>query len=643
MTRRMTAIIAMMGLLAAAGMAGADEKGAREGKAPKETGIEVIVIPADMPEVDVIPDISLDDLTGGKGKFYAVGAKGRAVKARPKAKPGPDVKALHGALSLQKQFVALMANPLLSAQLAITRIKDMALASKKVQLGAKMLQVIAARADHVAIRRSALFALSELHEKSGNPAEAIEVMTLVAKVPQAPPRPQAKGADATATEARRVNRWLREHPELARKIIANFMAQGGARPMLRKVPRGSPMPGAPARKPGRMMPGASVPRPMPGAPTGRPGRMMPGRGMAMGPRAVAPHGMMPGAPRRGMMPGAGVPPHGMMPGAAGRGMMRGGGMAMRPRAVAPHGMMRGRGVSAPRSPRPEARRAPTRPRTRTGGRRKPTVGDFWRRFGQRRSRRSARPETRDPDRRTHTYRGWFRMPGPGAVSPQRGDKDRRDRDRGDRRPRDKGERRDRDRPVQERGRRGERSEGRQGIRWMAESDVRQMKAIPKGVRVYVHREGESKFDTPYVRRLGEGQRPFHIVVRPPTDREGKTRYDIRQPEARGDRRIRAIPSPEGAAQGRGWIRVRPSPEGRRPDVHEDRLRALMQRIERQERELDEKAKMLEARVKELNRWEAQLKRRAEDLKRDDKPKPDRRERPERRREPRERRDDEDGD
>ena len=152
---------------------------------------------------------------------YALAQKeaGRPVQIKPAAKAGHDVAAMREAIHLQRE---MMEEPLVAGQIAIMRIKDIALASKKADVGVKALLTIVTSTDHPAIKRSALMAAGELYEKSGNPTAAIKMMAEIVKLSD---EPREREQDHAGREARHISRWLTEHPELAAKIIRHHVSR----------------------------------------------------------------------------------------------------------------------------------------------------------------------------------------------------------------------------------------------------------------------------------------------------------------------------------------------------------------------------------------------------------------------------------
>ena len=176
---------------------------------------------------------------------YALAQKetGRRVEIKlAAAKAKQDVGAMREAIHLQSE---MMEEPLLAGQIAIMRIKDIALASKNSDVGVKTLLTIVTSTDRPALKRSALMAAGELYERSGNPTAAIKMMVEIVKLSRGPEEEEQAEEEELAREAREVNRWLAEHPEVAAKIIHHQLSRrrgGPARP--HALPGGLPhMPG----------------------------------------------------------------------------------------------------------------------------------------------------------------------------------------------------------------------------------------------------------------------------------------------------------------------------------------------------------------------------------------------------------------
>jgi len=156
------------------------------------------------------------------------GKPARGPRVRPRveihaARPDEGLARIQQGLRVQRQFAELMECPPAASHLAIMRIKDLAIEHRKPELGIKALAGIAAGADHPAVRRGALFALSELHAANDDPAEAIGALADLCRTGG-----KAGGAEGqVAAEARRVHRWLRAHPGPARRIIGSLMEAGG--------------------------------------------------------------------------------------------------------------------------------------------------------------------------------------------------------------------------------------------------------------------------------------------------------------------------------------------------------------------------------------------------------------------------------
>ena len=195
----------------------------------------------------------------------------------PELAPIPEqLRMLRAGIDLQEKAVKIMGDPLLAGQIAITRIKDLAMKSQRPEVAVDMLRRVAGEAPHPALKRSALFALSDIFEKTGRLGEAIEAMGGVLRIGFEPsPRPGVTRAPGgpMAPGAQR--------------------GPGGV---------GGPAPGSPGMGPMRMQPG-------PGAPPGAPGAFQPSPGGPMAPGAQrGPGGFggpAPGSPGMGPMMGQG--------------------------------------------------------------------------------------------------------------------------------------------------------------------------------------------------------------------------------------------------------------------------------------------------------------------------------------------------
>ena len=115
----------------------------------------------------------------------------------PERRGGPELapileqlRILREGIDLQEKAVRIMGDPLLAGQIAITRIKDLAMKSQRPEAAVDMLRRVAGEAPHPALKRSALFALSDIFEKTGRLGEAIEAMGGVLRIGFEPsPRP----------------------------------------------------------------------------------------------------------------------------------------------------------------------------------------------------------------------------------------------------------------------------------------------------------------------------------------------------------------------------------------------------------------------------------------------------------------------
>jgi len=191
-----------------------------------------------------------------------------------RSQPDP-VRQVMAAVRAQAEIVEILDNPVLAGQLAIQRIKEIALKSRKPELGVGVLRAFAERTPHPALKRSAAFAISEVLLRAEQPAEAAEVLLPLAGADEGP-RAHRMGSQERAERlhpaARKLAQWRREHPDLARKIL-----QGR---------RGRPGPGRPMGPgPRRRGPQARPPGPPPGM-----GRMM--RPGPRGPMGARGQGMM---------------------------------------------------------------------------------------------------------------------------------------------------------------------------------------------------------------------------------------------------------------------------------------------------------------------------------------------------------------
>ncbi len=272
------------------------------------------------------PAFAQPAVSPGGGELFVVKKGGKPQK------PSEALRNLQAGLQLQAHLAGIMDNELLSAHIAITKIKDMALQTKKLEYGIGALMAISNESDEAPIRRAALFALSELQVKAGNTVGAMEALARTCL--PAPRRERRERAEAEERErherreraeereraearergrgrgekepmpdeAREICRWLRAHPDVAHRIIRSHFADALApKPA---GPCGGPcgkMKGAAGPKPPMGVPGMHPQMPMhrpgPRGPMGRPGMGHPGPGGMMG---------GPGGP--GGSPGAGGRP-----------------------------------------------------------------------------------------------------------------------------------------------------------------------------------------------------------------------------------------------------------------------------------------------------------------------------------------------
>jgi len=186
---------------------------------------------------------------------------------------------------MHRQLVEMIEDPLACACIAISRIKDIALKHRQLEVGVKALHRIAEGTDNPVVKRAALLAVADLWLEAGKPREAAEALTDVCRFLGPPEGPGEEGRpepeEALEHQARRVHHWLREHPEVARDIIRDIMAEHHAR-RLRRGPHDRPGPGrgfgppmVPPPPPCPMLRGGPMPK-GPGRGPGGPGRMGPG-------------------------------------------------------------------------------------------------------------------------------------------------------------------------------------------------------------------------------------------------------------------------------------------------------------------------------------------------------------------------------
>ncbi|KKL81993.1 hypothetical protein LCGC14_1989210 [marine sediment metagenome] len=108
--------------------------------------------------------------------------------AIPAEKPGhkagqeANIRALQQGLRLQRQVMELMADPLMAAHVAISRIKELAAKGKQPEQAVHALYIIGKSDTHPAIKRSALLAASELLGGAGKTPEAIEALVMLCRL-----------------------------------------------------------------------------------------------------------------------------------------------------------------------------------------------------------------------------------------------------------------------------------------------------------------------------------------------------------------------------------------------------------------------------------------------------------------------------
>ena len=213
-------------------------------------------------------------------------------KAKPKAKPAAptadEMRQMRSMLDIQMRLIDVMDNPLLSAQIAISQIKDLALKTKKLEVGIGALTAIAQEAPEPAIRRAALFALADLHKQADNPAEAMEALARVCLQREPGPREREAAERREREELERRERRERGEGRRGDGACGRQCPVGQPGPQRGAGPCGEPCNGrcgatGPCGKAGRPgpagqpMPGRPGPQGWPG-PQGRPGAPVPNPG-----------------------------------------------------------------------------------------------------------------------------------------------------------------------------------------------------------------------------------------------------------------------------------------------------------------------------------------------------------------------------
>ncbi|OPX24205.1 MAG: hypothetical protein B1H04_02575, partial [Planctomycetales bacterium 4484_123] len=130
---------------------------------------------------------------------------------------------------MHRHLVEMIEDPLACALIAINRIKDLALKHRQLEFGIRALHQVAETTDNPVVKRAALLAAADLWTEAGKPREAAEALVNVCRFvgqPQGPgeerpPEPE----EQMRRQARHVHQWLRDHPEAARHIMRDILAE----------------------------------------------------------------------------------------------------------------------------------------------------------------------------------------------------------------------------------------------------------------------------------------------------------------------------------------------------------------------------------------------------------------------------------
>ena len=172
---------------------------------------------------------------------------GAQRRPAPGAQAMAKVRVMMQALEIQEHFAKMLDRPLLAGQLAITRIKDLAVSGKKYEAGAELLLAAVEETPQPALRRSALLAASELCEKAGKVERAMEIAAMVLQV-ETEPEEEEEEREVLAEWHRQAVRGLRVHPELGVRAFRGLLPPGPlhggvpARGSARGRGRGQPRP-----------------------------------------------------------------------------------------------------------------------------------------------------------------------------------------------------------------------------------------------------------------------------------------------------------------------------------------------------------------------------------------------------------------
>jgi len=149
-------------------------------------------------------------------------AQDKPKRDRPAA-PEARMKARAEGPMEARRFLEMMHDPLIAGQLAIARIRELALQAKKPDMAVELLEHVAREAEPAPLKRTALFFASELHAKAGRYEAAAETLVKMLGVRDRPgPERARREGDELARQAREIHQWLREHPGPAARIIASL-------------------------------------------------------------------------------------------------------------------------------------------------------------------------------------------------------------------------------------------------------------------------------------------------------------------------------------------------------------------------------------------------------------------------------------
>jgi len=150
--------------------------------------------------------------------MMAVLAGGAIVEADEGQRHGGEsegiekVRTILAALRVTREVVEMMEDPLLSGQLAIQRVKELAIEGERLEQGAGLLVRMSGGTDHPALKRSALFAASELLAKADKFEAAAAVAARVMMVGKPPAEPKRRVPQPLGTQRRALRGRVQRMP-----------------------------------------------------------------------------------------------------------------------------------------------------------------------------------------------------------------------------------------------------------------------------------------------------------------------------------------------------------------------------------------------------------------------------------------------